>query len=293
MIAVDWGSSSLRAFRLDRDGTVVDVRRSGQGLLKAQGHFAEVLAEVIAGWDDSLVVMAGMVGSRQGWQEVPYVACEAAVPQIAAGMLRLDQDAFPQRQLWLVPGLSTLGADQVPDVMRGEESQLCGLLPMLGPGRHVVLLPGTHSKHVQIIDGRIARFATFMTGELFAVLKQHSLLGRMMEDGPQDASAFAEGVSKAAQDSALLHQLFGVRTRALFDQLAPHQLPGYLSGLLIGHELLSLPAGCTHVHVIAAQSMAENYLAALQQRGIAATLHGEDTVAVGLHLLAQARGLPA
>jgi 2-dehydro-3-deoxygalactonokinase len=132
MIAIDWGSSSLRAFRLDRDGQTVDSRRSDQGLLNANGRFAEVLEALIHGWDDALVVMAGMVGSRQGWREVPYVQAPAGLHEIAAGMQRLN-DAAIERELWLVPGLSCVDVHGVPDVMRGEETQLCALLPVLYP----------------------------------------------------------------------------------------------------------------------------------------------------------------
>ena len=291
MIAVDWGSSSLRAFRLVRDGRIVERRRSDQGLLNADGRFAEVLGTLIDGWNDSLVVLAGMVGSRQGWMEVPYVQAPAGLREIAAGMRRLESAAI-RRELWLVPGLSCADAHGVPDVMRGEETQLCALLPLLGPGTHTVLLPGTHSKHVRVVDGHIEGFSTFMTGELFAVLRQHSLLGRMMVDAPHDATAFAEGVVMAERDGSLLHQLFSVRTRALFDQLQPAQLASYLSGLLIGTELQDIDAESAPVHVIAADGLADAYLSALALAGRSATRHAEDTVARGLYLLARAGELP-
>lgn len=291
MIAIDWGSSSLRAFRLDRDGQIVDSRRSDQGLLNADGRFAEALDGLIDGWDDALVVMAGMVGSRQGWMEVPYVQAPAGLREIAAGMRRLESAAV-QRELWLVPGLSCADARGVPDVMRGEETPLCALLPLLGPGTNTVLLPGTHSKHVRVVDGRIERFSTYMTGELFAVLRQHSLLGRMMVDAPHDAAAFAEGVALAARDGSLLHRLFSVRTRALFDQLQPAQLASYLSGLLIGSELHDIDADGGALHVIAADGLADAYVSALALAGRTATRHAEETVARGLYLLARARELP-
>ncbi|MEN5426077.1 2-dehydro-3-deoxygalactonokinase [Stenotrophomonas pennii] len=291
MIAIDWGSSSLRAFRLDGDGRIVDSRRSDQGLLNANGRFAEVLEALIHDWDDVLVVMAGMVGSRQGWMEVPYVQAPAGLPEIAAGMRRLD-DAAITRELWLVPGLSCVDAHAVPDVMRGEETQLCALLPVLGPGSHPVLLPGTHSKHAHVVEGRIKRFSTFMTGELFAVLRQHSLLGRMMVDAPHDAAAFAEGVALAGREGSLLHRLFSVRTRALFDQLQPAQLASYLSGLLIGTEVQDIDAEGGPLHVMAADGLADAYISALALLGRSATRHAEDSVAQGLYLLARARELP-
>lgn len=292
MIAVDWGTTSLRAFLLDEGGQVVDVRRSEQGLLQVAGRFAEVLDSLIDGWDARLVVMAGMVGSRQGWREVPYVAAPAGVADIAAGMQALPDDALHGRELWLVPGLQCEGAGRVPDVMRGEEAQLCGLLSVLEVGACQVLLPGTHSKHVQVVDGRVERFATFMTGELYAVLRQHSLLGRMMVDAPHDDDAFAQGVLMASNGGNPLHHLFGVRTRALFGQLAPEQLSSYLSGLLIGLELAGAGERGDHFHVIASAALAQHYLAALTLLGRRATSHGEALVARGIHQLACARELP-
>ncbi len=300
MIAVDWGSSSLRAFRLAADGQIREARRSDQGLLKAGGRFAEVLGALIEGWGDTLVVMAGMVGSRQGWMEVPYVHCPAGVAEIAAAMQRLpggegvpagEAGATP-REIWLVPGVSCMDAHGVPDVMRGEEAQLCGLLPLLGPGTHQVLLPGTHSKHARIVDGCIAQFSTCMTGELYALLRQHSLLGRMMVDAPHDPAAFAQGVAMASHGADLLHQLFSVRTRALFEQLQPRQLASYLSGLLIGHELGAIAPADRPLHVIAADGLADAYLSALQSLRQPAIRHAEDAVAQGLYRLARARELP-
>ncbi len=291
MIAIDWGSSSLRAFWLDRKGQIVDSRRSDQGLLNANGRFAEVLEALVHDWDDALVVMAGMVGSRQGWKEVPYVQAPAGLHEIAAGMQRLN-DAAIERELWLVPGLRCVDVHGIPDVMRGEETQLCALLPLLGPGTHRVVLPGTHSKHAHVVDGRIERFSTFMTGELFAVLRQHSLLGRMMVEAPDDAAAFAEGVALAGRQGSLLHQLFSVRTRALFDQLQPAQLASYLSGLLIGSELQDIDAEGGPLHVMAADGLADAYVSALALLGRPATRHAEDSVAQGLYLLARARELP-
>lgn len=291
MIAVDWGSSSLRAFRIGDDGDVLETRRSGQGVLKAHGNFATVLSGMIAGWDDALVVMAGMIGSRQGWLEVDYVACPAGVAQIAAGMQPLPADALPGREVWVVPGLSVFDAWQVPDVMRGEESQVCGLLPLLAAGTHFACLPGTHSKHVRVADGRIIDFSTLMTGEMFEVLRAHSVLGRLMELGLPDDAAFAEGLAMAERPGGLLRQLFTVRSRGLFDQIPPARLAGYLSGILVGHELQCIPADAGHVHVVSSDGLAGPYLHALRARGFTASHHGEEASARGMHALARARGL--
>ena len=227
MIAVDWGTSSLRCYRLDEGGTIVDSRTSNEGILNvAPGKFPDVLQKQIEGWDDAPIVMSGMVGSRQGWQEAPYVPCPAGFDEIAAGLLEVRQG------VWIVPGVSCRDAAGVPDVIRGEEVQV------LGAGQDgLICLPGTHSKWVEVKNGRIERFSTFMTGEVYAVLRQHSILGRMMGEGKADAGAFAEGVKRSGEAGGLLHHLFGVRTRGLMGELNSTAGASYLSGILIGHEL--------------------------------------------------------
>lgn len=292
MIAIDWGTTSLRAFRLDADGAVADTRRSAQGVLAAAGRFDAVLREVTDGWDDDLIVMSGMIGSRQGWREVAYVECPAGLDDIAAAMVPLDAAAFADRRIWLVPGLTVRDADGMRDVMRGEETQICGLLDQLGSGRHLVCLPGTHSKHAEIRDGRIAAFHTAMTGELFDLLCKHSILGRLMESGaPHQPAAFAQGVDDARKPRDLLNQLFAVRTQGLFGTLRENELASYLSGLLIGHELNDLPAVVDSLHLVAADRLLELYGEALLRRGLHARNHADHAAARGLHALAARRGL--
>lgn len=291
MIAIDWGSSSLRAFRLDERGHVVDSRRSDQGVLASTGRFEEVLLHILDGWDERSVVMAGMVGSRQGWREVAYVECPAGLEEIAAQMTRVDAQVLGDREVWIVPGLSVLGDNGVHDVMRGEETQICGLLDQLGPGAHWACLAGTHCKHILIEDGRIRRFATAMTGELFQVLSEHSILGRLMQPGPHDPHAFVQGVDHAGLEGGLLDHLFAVRTHGLFGVLPAQGLQSFLSGLLIGHELKQLPASARTVHLVAAPSLLEPYRSALTQRGHAIEAHSELVSARGLYALARQRGV--
>ena len=139
------------------------------------------------------IVMAGMVGSRQGWLDVPYVACPAGFDEIAAAMRDVR---WGGRRAWIVPGLTCRGGALVPDVMRGEETQLLGVWTIC-PRRALVCLPGTHSKWARVEGGRVTRFSTCMTGELYAVMKSHSILGRMMEEGASDLNAFADGVRRS------------------------------------------------------------------------------------------------
>jgi len=295
MIAVDWGTSSFRAYRLDATGAVREQRSAAAGLLSCGGRFAEVLAQQLDGWDDDFVLMAGMVGSRSGWREVPYVACPAGREQIGAGVVELD--AGPGRRVAIVPGVSWHAAGAAPEVMRGEETQVLGLLERLhGDGPHNVCLPGTHSKWVQVHGGRIVGLRTAMTGELYALLRRHSLLAALMpaagEDDGDDAEAFAQGVAASAADGGLAHQLFGVRTRGLFGELGAAGAPSYLSGLLVGHELRALHSSAGGVvHLVGGAALTPRYTRALALLGATAQAHGEDLSATGLFRIATARGL--
>ena len=288
MIAVDWGTSSFRAYRLAPDGSVVDKRSAALGILAVQdGKFAEALETQVGDWldqGDSPVVMSGMIGSRQGWREVPYVVCPAGLKEIAAGMAQVRWGEG--RSAWVVPGLSCRDVTGVPDVMRGEETQLLGVLDDLPRKSTWVCLPGTHSKWVHVEDGRITELATYMTGEVFAVMKGHSILGRMMRDATVDPDAFADGVVRARDAGGLLHHLFGVRTSGLFGDLSETSSSAYLSGLLIGHELASIPLLTETVYLLGSEQLTSLYVEALAACGISAFVLDPDAVVEGLFRLA-------
>lgn len=296
MIAVDWGSSNLRAFRLGAAGEVLEQRSSALGALACEGRFESVLAEQIAGWDDPLLLLAGMVGSRQGWVEVPYVDCPVTLHDIAAGMLRIDAATLPGRQVWIAPGLRYRSDGNAFDVLRGEEVQLCGLMQRIDERPHLVCMPGTHSKWARIEGGCIRSFFTAMTGEVFDVLRKHSLLGRLMSaDLGLDHDAFMQGMERAQHSGGLLHHLFSVRTSGLLGVLQPDQLSSYLSGLLIAHELLDSD-WCTQarghtVHLIGAPAPSAAYVLALRRFDIDVQQHDETLAATGLLALARAAGL--
>jgi 2-dehydro-3-deoxygalactonokinase len=273
MIAVDWGTSSLRVYRLDSAGLVSESRSSSNGILSvAPGKFAETLEAEIRGWDETPIVMSGMVGSRQGWKEAPYLHCPAGFDEIAAKLLEVRQG------VWIVPGLSCRDSTGVPDVMRGEETQIlgCGV-------EGTICLPGTHSKWVEVKGGRIERFSTHMTGEVYALLRQHSILGRMMEAGEADAGAFAEGVRRSGEAGGLLHHLFGVRTRALMGELGAVASPSYLSGIVIGHELRCQPRKA--FHLLGAPQLAALYQQAAAILGIEARALEPDSAVRALFRL--------
>ncbi len=295
MIAVDWGTSSFRAYRLDPQGRVLEQRSAAAGLLACGGRFEAVLAEQLQGWDDPVVAMAGMVGSRNGWREVPYVAGPAGLAEIAAGAMSFEADALPGRRLLIAPGVSHRPAGGAPEVMRGEETQLLGLVDQLeGGGPHVVCLPGTHSKWATLDAGRIEGLRTAMTGELYALLRRHSLLAALLPtDAAGDAdddTAFERGLAATAGDGGLLNHLFGVRTLGLFGELEPAAGAAYLSGLLIGHELRSLvPVGTPVVHLVGSAALVRRYEVALAWLGVGTQPHGETLAAHGLYRLVQAR----
>lgn len=294
MIAIDWGTSSLRAYRLDAHGRIVDARRSDQGILASAGRFAEVLRELVGEWPGELL-LCGMVGSRNGWIELPYLPCPTHTRALAAAMRSHVDPALPGRQLWFVPGVAAHAQSGVPDVMRGEETQIVGLLPTLGPGRHTLCLPGTHCKWARVEDGQLVDFATAMTGELYALLRRHSLLGTLM-DGLDDhlhEGGFALGIARSGEPGGLSHHLFGTRTLALFDRLPAAALASYLSGLLIGHEIRDRQPIGDVVHLVGHSGLSQRYARALGLLGIGSMRHGEDLAAAGLYRLACQRDLDA
>jgi 2-dehydro-3-deoxygalactonokinase len=235
-------------------------------------------------------LMSGMVGSRQGWAEAAYCACPAGLDDLARQLLWV----LPG-QVAIVPGVChEVGG--VPDVMRGEETQVFGALQALAEpaGDHTLVLPGTHSKWVQVQAGRITGFSTHMTGEVYALLRQQSILARMLpaDDGPLVPDAFDAGLAQARQPGGLLHHVFAVRSLALFGRADGPALASRLSGLLIGEELRAqaLPAEAA-VTVLASPSLAARYQRALAWRGHPVRQAPADATWQGLLAVARAAGL--
>jgi 2-dehydro-3-deoxygalactonokinase len=301
LIALDWGTSSLRAWRLDRAGAILERRRRDLGILKVEGgNFAAAFESAVGDWlrasPHAPVLMAGMVGSRQGWVEAPYADCPAGVDAIGRHLA-----AVPGHdRVRIVPGLARRETNRAPDVMRGEETQIFGL----DLKEALAILPGTHSKWTSVRGGAIDWFATFMTGEVYDVLRRHSILGRMMmEDTPRDGvpAGFAEGLRETLfGGSGVLQSLFSTRTRGLFGELAPQEAPGYLSGLLIGSEVFEGLAALdrrqnrpAEAVLIGTEALTPLYAFALAEAGIASTVAGEDCCARGLYRIATMAGLIA
>jgi len=295
MIGVDWGSSGFRAYRMAGDGRIVDRHAVACGIADLKpGEHAALLLREIAGWlrddDDGPVLLAGMIGSRQGWIEAPYLPCPAALADLAQHLVPV---ALGSRPAFVVPGLSCERPDGSPDVMRGEETQIFGLSLPDGPA--MLCMPGTHSKHVWLHDGRVLRFATAMTGELFALLRQQGLLAPLLQaaegDGI-DGTAFVDGVARSGRPGGLLQHLFGIRAARLFDRMTAAAATDFLSGLLIGHELRGTdwqqgggPVTGGKVTIVAAAGLARRYHAAFKALGIAAQSGPEDAAAAGLYRL--------
>ncbi len=247
LIGLDWGSTRLRALLLNSGGEVLEERSAPQGASTLHGgsaSFVAALDALIPDWPAQLPLLAcGMVGSRHGWREVPYAECPADAATLARAALAVKWNG---RNVHLLPGLHCESDAGTPEVMRGEETQALGALqlePTLADGACLVM-PGTHSKWVAVRQGRVQRFITHMSGEVYALLRQHSVLGRLMpaidsEGSAADGSGFDAGVraARAHGGLGLLQQLFAVRTLGLMEKLDPAALPAYLSGLIIGHEL--------------------------------------------------------
>jgi 2-dehydro-3-deoxygalactonokinase len=288
MLAVDWGTSSLRIYRLDADGSVRATRSSSKGILNiGDATFAATFEGEAGDWIDageSPIMMSGMIGSRQGWKETAYVPCPAGIAEIAATMSRVT---WGTHRAWLVPGLRCRHQTGVHDVMRGEEVQILGIADDLGAGEYRICLPGTHSKWVIVRDNRIISFTTHMTGEVFAILKEHSILGRTMTVDHFSETAFLSGVARAAHADGLLHHLFGVRAQVLSDELAENESAAYLSGILIGHELRSATSGSGAIHLLGSAELTKLYSLAASAMNIDAVVHDADAVARGLYAVAQ------
>jgi len=302
LIALDWGTSNLRASLLGEGGRVLDARSAAGGVMAVpERRFAEALLALCGDWIEAHhvpLIASGMIGSRQGWQEAPYLECPAGLADAAARLTRVKVDSTLAHDivLHIVPGLHVVGPDGLDDVMRGEETQLWGA--DLPAGRCAVL-PGTHSKWAWLGEGgQVTAFQTCMTGELFALLSLHSILGRLMVPGGASPAAFEQGVrlGLAAPDQ-LLHALFSNRTAGLMDRLPGEALPDHLSGLLIGAEIGgALRRGVVEpLALIGDEALCGRYELALSLAGLAservaagATTRGQWRVAAAAGLLEEA-----
>lgn len=289
--AVDWGTTRMRVWLLDANGAVLGERRSDEGMLTAAGiGFAKVLETHLAALEapSSLpVIMAGMVGARQGWLEAPYAETPAKLADVLAGAVQVANVARDAR---IIPGIAQNDRTR-PDVMRGEETQLAGIGALRGAGTHLACMPGTHSKWVQLKDGVVTGFGTWMTGELFSIISRDSVLKHSVGGGAlafrPDTPAFAESVlSGSADPGALTSRLFGIRAGGLLHKLPYDAAAATLSGLLIGTEIASarIKFGTSgEVILVGSGLMYSLYETALKAVGLASVhADADDAVRSGL-----------
>lgn len=293
MIAIDWGTSALRGALLDRQGGVLQERSAPLGILHVPpGGFETVFNDLFGDWmrpPTQVALMAGMVGSQQGWQEAPYCPCPANAQDIA-GALRWVQPG----RIAIVPGLSCQHAGladapelaQVPDVMRGEETQIAGALALDPAFDGAMCLPGTHSKWVQISAGEVVSFQTYLTGEMFSLLSTQSVLRHGMAATGWDEDAFDQGVANGmARPERLAAHLFRLRAEGLIADLGPDAARAQLSGLLIGAELAAARPYWlgARVALVGSAALTALYARALSAMGAPTqTLAAKDCTIAGL-----------
>ncbi|WP_460997365.1 2-dehydro-3-deoxygalactonokinase [Simiduia litorea] len=283
----DWGTSSFRLFLVTNDGAIVAQTTSNQGVsrlpkVKQAGYLREQAEQLCAEAAELSVYVCGMAGSGLGLANAGYQACPTGAEALASHLVSIDVPGL--KQVWLVPGLSDTQTSA--DVMRGEETQLLGWLASdlaYTQGAFTLCLPGTHSKWAQVNDGIVQRFQTAFTGEMYALLTQHSTLKRQSEQ--VDNAGFALGLAASNSEQPLLSAVFGARAKVLLGQMPAAQSDAFLSGLLIGCEVKQMwLAG--RVHIIANGQLSALYQQACDFYGIPTQVHSGDGLSVaGLQLI--------
>lgn len=294
LLGIDWGTTNRRAYLLDARGNLVRVHADDQGMLAVKGGFARSLHDLLLAMEmaQGQVLMSGMVGSRNGWRDVPYLDTSHPLHRLPAAMVEVDSER-PGITCRIVPGYRSTDDAGMPDVMRGEETQVLGALASGAPQGWFVL-PGTHCKWVHVDGDRIDHLLTFMTGELFALLSEHGTLAALMQHHEADVpEAFLQGLAAAASGS-FTHRAFSCRALVVTDQMPAAHAASWLSGLLIGSELQEIRRRKdVHgvVQVVGSAQLAARYASALRHAGLQAHCWEPDAVYVAA-LGALAAGAP-
>ncbi|WP_162820318.1 2-dehydro-3-deoxygalactonokinase [Microvirga calopogonii] len=274
-IVADWGTTRFRGYLIEGE-TILDQVSSDEGVSALRrGQHRDVFLRQCGHWlkaePDAPVLLVGMVGSREGWVEAPYAVCPAGPAEIARALAPVDLENG--RKGYIIPGLFCEPAPGAADVMRGEETLVLGA----GIENGLICSAGTHPKWIEMKNGRIERFATYMTGEMYALLREHSMIGRPATE-PEDPKGFDLGLDAADRNSGenrvgLLHLLFSARASVVSGRMNSNLLAPYLSGLLTGDEIngaLSQFGRPSSVTILAAPERAELYIHALKRHGIEA-----------------------
>lgn len=300
-IAGDWGTSNLRLFLVDLQNDDAEQayldKRNGPGIAELKpGEAEQCLSQLIASWREQYgpipIILAGMIGSSIGWHEVPYVVCPAG-PDDLLNLCKTFE--WNQHRIHILPGLSCINAQNAPDVMRGEEIQIFGLLALhsrLSQSEQLFCLPGTHNKWATIRHGKVHHFNTALAGELYDVLSKHSILCRESKhEQGHDARAFEQGLMQAKKhhQHGLLQQLFETRSRQLSGEFSPDDASSYLSGLIIGADVQGA-LGHQHtpktLHIIGDDHLSQRYKKAVEIYQLDCQHHsGEAAVLSGLQLM--------
>ena len=282
-LIVDWGTTNFRVFLMDKNGDLVKKKELALGLLHVKdGDFANALEGVLSEWLDNYqslpIIMAGMVGSLQGWFNVDYVQTNVDTNSLA-------ENSYKFILPWgapatIIPGVTHKLSDDRYDVMRGEEVQVFGLSKLIGKTLFNAILPGTHSKHIRVVNGKITELLSFMTGELFSVITEHTILGKGLPEQKDSAEAFLRGVKESKTDK-LTNVLFAARTHRLFNNISDNEVYSYLSGLLIGNELHNLSS--SHVYMVGGEKLCSKYKLACSALSIAFTyVNGDECFLAGM-----------
>lgn len=285
-IAVDWGTTNRRAYRIDSSGACTDEFQDDKGILSVpSGGFPAAVQEIRDRFGDLPLLLAGMIGSNRGWVEVPYIPCPASLEDLARAVAR------PSEREAIIPGVKDDSNDRA-DVMRGEEVQLLGAVAagLVDPDA-LVCHPGTHNKWVVVRKGRIAGFRTVMTGELFSLLKAHSILSDLLGGMVEVGEAFCAGARLGLSSQDLPAELFTVRARVLLGKAERKDAASFASGLLIGTDVrigLSYPTSA-EVAVMGRPELTRLYAAAIREANRAVNeIDGERCFLAGVVKIAEA-----
>ena len=282
-IAVDWGTTNRRAYLIDASGRCVEEFEDGKGALSVpKGEFPAAAAEIRTRLGDLPMLLAGMAGSNRGWIDAPYLPCPADIDDLVKNLVWAGEREA------IVPGLSYVG-DGRADVMRGEEVQLLGAIATGEvPAEALVCHPGTHNKWVVIEGGQIVSFRTVMTGELFNLLKQHSIIGDLLQGEVAVNEAFQRGAAHGIENEDLQSELFAIRARWLLGKAEPEACASYASGLLIGSDVKIGLTDHKHVMVMGRPALTRLYAAAIERAGgRPVELDGESCFLAGINEIAK------
>ena len=272
----DWGTSSLRGYLLD-DSKIIQKYSSDLGLLKAQKiGYEKVLDSVLDSFQcepDIPIYLSGMIGSKQGWAEAPYVPTPVGLEQMKGKTIK------PAKNIHIIGGVSHLDGSGNYDVMRGEEVQVFGILEQ-EPAASLICLPGSHSKWVKIEAGQIKSFSTWMTGELFKSLSENTIFTTQIDSKTWNKEAFVQGVEFAREHNDLGSSLFKLRTEYLFERSDKEHFHSYLSGFLIGSEIREAIGVAKEVSLCGSDTLMNSYALALEVFGAESKQFPSDTATI-------------